>query len=729
MSRKFRNLGPETHELVETAPIPLLQEILEYRGSDTEPEITIDWPATEDDEEWRWLLLGRLNAFAADNLRPVEDRCRRIRSLAVGKGPTSLEHVAAERRSHEELENLHAQPDALCRSAWLFLRYPEDFEDAEAFHAARQYRDFGKMYDSFEATAGRTDRVDSGSIDEDALASLLTAKLELPSRVTIRSLDLPATPNHPASVMVIVRHGGPLSSVLNYKGNGIRMPIYFRPPNEATLIWTPAERTMEICGPAPKVRKILGDAFAEVVLKTDLSSKPLSWRRYDLSRFRKSLTLPLPSWDDVDVSAARLIEVELRLGNWSRRLALRVTIDDHIEAIAQRYLGGDRILKHAEGFSRLAVAVHYTRPGSTKGRSLEISFGDTRSNLQSKPDPEQRDLGYRLLQFWGILDRLQVLDDREISQFLPVLLALHDFPEDEIAGGMIRQHGLDAKRLMQAGVLELRKKQNIVLIDEDDDFGDVNIGPMAESGHAAAVGLHGEDLGSVSLEDIRQYVIRREWLEEILVTALKPLIGRVGVEQLDGDLIYVGRWRTSDAEIPIYFARRLDQANTLQRLDVILRSRQDGGIGIVLTAGPTPFTHLGPNVVMPLGDLLSDGKIDDAAQAAMLERFKIGRWLALGGSEVTLARFGPMSAMLYIPGLTPLAVSGVKQIRIIERLVAAHRSGVAEIRTGTLIEGTGARSPRDAWPSHARASVAGVYFENHRQNFWRLKTGHLPGST
>lgn len=132
---------------------------------------------------------------------------------------------------------------------------------------------------------------------------------------------------------------------------------------------------------------------------------------------------------------------------------------------------------------------------------------------------------------------------------------------------------------------------------------------------------------------------------------------------------------------------------------------------------------------MPLGDLLSNGKIDEAAQSAMLERFKIGRWLALGGSEVTLARFGSSSAMLYIPGLAPLPVSGTKQMLIVERLVAAYQSGATEVRTGVLTEGTGVKSPKDAWPSSARQTVAGVYFENHRQNFWRLKTDHLPRTT
>ncbi len=728
MSRKYRNLGPETLEMVETAPIPLLKKIISYRDTESAPEIVVEWPLLEADDEWRFALLDLWNSARADDLRPLEDRCQRICGMARGKGPTSLDHVVAKRRSHEEREEYQAQPDPLCRSAWIFLQYPADFEDAEAFYAARQYRDFGKMYDAFEINADGDLQVESHTIDEAALASLLTARLELPSSVSIRTLDLPKTPNHPRSIMLIVRHAGPLSSVFNYKNNGMRGAIYFRPPSEATLIWTPADRVMEICGPTPRVRQQIGDTFAEVVLKADLSTKPLNWRRYDLSRFRTSLELPLPVWDDVDIEAARLIEVELRLGNWSRRLSLRVTIDDDIEAIVQRYLGGSQILKHSEGFSRLVVAIRYSKPGDRKARSMEISLADIRSNLPSKTDPDQRDLGYRLLQFWGVLDRLQVLDDTETKALLPALLQLHDLPQDEITGAQLRQMGIDPNRLLRAGLLDLRGRQNVVLIDEDDDFGEVEVGPSDEPDMAALTGIFGEDLGAIPLEEIRLFVIKRDWLEEFLLPVLKPLIGRISAEQIDPDLIYLGCWRTDGAEIPLFFARRLDQPKTLHRLDVLLRSRQDGGVGIVLTAGSTKFTHLGPNVVMPLGDVLHDGQIDDDAKSAMFQRFQVGRWLALGGSEVTLAKFGPQSAMLYIPGKVPVAVSGLKQSLVIERLVAAYRAGSLDVRTGDLVEGTGVKSPADAWPSKSRKSVSGVYFENSSQGKWRLKTDGMPSA-
>lgn len=730
MSRKYRNLGPETLELVETAPLPLVQQILAFRGSETEPLVEFEWPECTDEDEGddlRANLLDQLNAKSLEVLRPLEDRCGRIRRLSLGKGPTSLEHVARKRLSHEDHDTFMNQLGPLGRSGWIFLRHPADFEDAEAFLAARQYRDHGKLYDSFEVKADDPDAAtDSEAIDADALASLLTAKLELPSRVSIRTLDLPKTSNHPASVMVIVRHAGPLSSVLSHKDNGMRGTIYYRPPNEATLIWTPTLGTIEICGPSPQVRKKAADSFAEVVLKADLSNKPLSWRYYDLTRFHETLALPLPAWDDVEISRAQLIEVEMRLGDWSRRLSLRVSIDDDIEKVARQYLGGAQLLKRAEGFSRLVVAVHYTRPGDRKERTLEISFGDRRSNVQSKHDPEERDLGYRLLQYWGIMNKLRVLESEEIAQLLPFLLELHDLPEDEISGGHLRRIGLDPKRLRDAGILALQRRQNIIVVDDKDDFGDVSVGPGDRPGEVTATGSFGEDLGGLPLEDVRKYIIKRDWLEETLLAVLKPLIGRASVQQLDADLAYLGRWRADGTEIPIYFARRLGQPATLQRLDVALRSRQDGGVGIVLTAAQTPFTHLGPNVVMPLADVLHDGIIDEDAKSAMLDWFKAGRWLALGGSEVALEPVGALSAMLYIPGKVPLPVSGTKQMLIVERLVGAHKSGSLEIRTGELVAGTGVQSPPDAWPSGSRKTVAGVYFENHRRNYWRLKTDHLP---
>jgi hypothetical protein len=122
-----------------------------------------------------------------------------------------------------------------------------------------------------------------------------------------------------------------------------------------------------------------------------------------------------------------------------------------------------------------------------------------------------------------------------------------------------------------------------------------------------------------------------------------------------------------------------------------------------------------------LADVLNEARLDDDAPGKMLERFKAQRWLALGGAEVALPKYGSQSAMLYIPGKVPLPVSGHKQIKILERLVAAHKAGSPDVPTGELVEDTGVKSPPDAWPSAVRKSVVGVYFENSRRAYWRLK--------
>ncbi|WP_434619926.1 hypothetical protein [Tabrizicola sp. M-4] len=718
MRKAYKHIGRETLDLADIAPLDLFRSILTYRDDDDETPLDWDWPYSDDDDALRQLMKTHLDAQPMEVLRPIEDHCVRIKHLASKEGIKSLEHVAKERLDHETYETLRAQPDELCRSIWMFLNHQRDFRDAEAFHAVRQYRDHGKMYDAFEIDAGDACISDAEEMDRNALASLLTARLELPSKVEISTVRLRATEAHPLSLLVIIRHAGPLSSVFHHKDGGTRKTIYFRPPNEASLVWTPTEGMIEVCGVSPQVRRSAAETFAEIVFKADLSQKPLSWRYYDLSRFHASLALQLPLWDDIDIQLARVIEVEMRLGNWSRRLSLRVTIDDDIEKIAKLWLGGARFLRRVEGISRVSIAVKYKRPSDRRLRSLEISFGDRRSNLQSKASVDDRDLGYKLLQHWGILNRLKPLEYDEVAEILPQLLQLHDLPEDEISGGLLRRLGLDARRLLDGGILAFKARQSRILMDDDDE---VLIEPSPREGEVVGIDTFHESAGTLPAEDTRLYELRREWLDEVVLTALRPLIGKGRIENLTDDLIFLGTWRRESVSIPLYLVRGIENADRLQASDLALRSRQEAGVGIVLTLVGTSFKHLGPNVVVPLPEILVQGKLDDSAVADLWQRFVSGRWLALGGAEVALMKFGKQTGMLYIPGKVPLPVLGPKQLVILDMLVAAHKAGAPGVPTGRLIEGTGVRSPVDAWNSKVRKSVVDVYFENSGYGLWSLR--------
>ncbi len=87
-----------------------------------------------------------------------------------------------------------------------------------------------------------------------------------------------------------MRHGGPLSSIAEYwEADGSRQERYYRPLNEATLLYSPVEGVIEVFSPSPAVRQQVAASFAEAGLKLDLSGKPLTLKQYHLGRFLDSL--------------------------------------------------------------------------------------------------------------------------------------------------------------------------------------------------------------------------------------------------------------------------------------------------------------------------------------------------------------------------------------------------------------------------------------------------------
>ena len=728
MARKALPVGPNTLALIEDARIDLAREVLAIREGENEPEfkLTEEIPDSSDDEAisvFRQEIIGTLSEFDPDELLPAEQRCRRIRALADGKGVTSLTTIVDRQFTEEQSRELDLQPDPLCRSIWAFLNARRTFEDAESFHFARQFRDYGKLYDAFEVELDKTVALDSGSIDEMALAAKITKVLELKTNCTVKALDLPATAAHPASIMLIVRHGGPLSSVYDHRDDGRRGTIYFRPPNEATLIYTPSMRQIEVCADSPVVRQEVAGSFAEVALGHDVSQKPLTWKRYNLSRFRTSLRLEPPRIDGYQIKFARVLEAEVRLGTWSRKLLLKVAVDDDIEDVADRYLKPNNIFRRADGFSRIGIAIAYNRTGDEKERTLNITISGTKScNLQSNKDPEVRNLGFALLDAWGILSAFQQIDPNDLRAMFPHLIDLHDRIEDEVSGAYLREQGLHPDRLIRGGLLERRGRQDVVLIDDDDVGGEGAIKSSATEGMVRTVGAFGEDGGERPASDLEMYEINRQWLHETVVRLLKPLLAKRASQILDPDLTLLGAIQIGGAEVPVYFGRRLYELKTLERLDLALRARNQAGVGIVLAASTETPSHLGPNVVVPLLSHLAsaDEEILFARDGIELA-FRAGHTLALGGTTPQVLKSGNQSATLYIPGRPSVAILGANQIKIFERLVAAHKAGSPDVKASALTENLDVRSPQQAFRRETWQNILNVYIgKGAKHGFWRL---------
>ncbi|WP_140056086.1 hypothetical protein [Oceanibaculum nanhaiense] len=731
MPRRTSPLGPETHALIEEARADLLHAALTVKDGENEPEIPLPSEVPDIDDEdavdaFRDRLAEALAERDTDELEPLEMRARRIRHLAAGKGITSLETIVAQRLDDEHICVFEDQPDPLCRSIWTFVNARGIFEDAESFHFTRQFRDHRKLYDAFEVDLDEVLPIDAGNINTTALVNRLREELSIRREVscTVSTVDLPATDAHPASVMLIVRHGGRLSSVFHLRDDGRRRAMYYRPPNEVTLIYTPSLRQIEICADSPVERRQVGDIFADVALGHDISGKPLTWKQYNLSRFRSSLHLERPDVEGYDITRVRVIEVEVRLGLWRRKLRLKVTMDDDIEDVADRCLGAHNVFRRADGFSRIGISVAYSRAGDPRERTMTITISGTKScNLQSHKDPAERSLGFALLQAWGILNAFRQIDPADLRAMFAELVRLHDRVEDEVSGQHLRELGLDPRRLIEGGLLERRDRQDGVLIEEDGIEGEGTIEPSEHAGMVRAIGPFGEDAGDIPAGDLDLYAINREWLMETLVRLLKPLLTRRGSQQvLDQDLTLLGAMEIGGAEVPLYFARRLNDLKTLARLDVLMRARNQAGVGIVLSASQDRPAHLGPNVVVSILDQLAPDKDEFILSRDGLElAWRGGRELASGGAVPRVLTSGPQSATLHVPGKPPLALTGADQIRIFERLVAAALAGSPDVHVNTLMDGTGSRSPQQAFRTKTWKSILNVYIaKGEKRGYWRL---------
>jgi hypothetical protein len=262
-----------------------------------------------------------------------------------------------------------------------------------------------------------------------------------------------------------------------------------------------------------------------------------------------------------------------------------------------------------------------------------------------------------------------------------------------------------------------------VLIEDGDIDGEGAVKPSAKPGMVRTVGPFGEEAGDVSAGDLDKYSINADWLHETILRLLKPLLTRRGSQQiLDKDLTLLGAIEIGGAEVPLYFARRLNDLKTVERLDLAMRARNQAGVGIVLSASEDMPSHLGPNVVVPLLSNIAPAEEEFAVARDGLEMaFRSNFALARGGATPQVLRSGKQSGMLHVPGKDPLPLTGPDQITIFERLLAASKAGSPDVQVKDLMDGLGSRSPQQAFRPKTWESILNVYIaKGEKRGYWRL---------
>lgn len=670
----------------------------------------------EEEQARRDAMAEVLKNLKADRTNLIEIEARRV-MLMTDKTPEAMLRRLGDDPRFAATQDLKAQRDAVARSLWAYLQAHPLFEAAERAMQVRVYREYGKLYEAWSIDASIP--LAAEGVDHESLSTEIADRLQHEDGCKVEAIDLPAENGESQDVLVAVTFFGAYASQKTVRPDKSTEILYFRPPDEMLLVYSHARRRIEVCSRDMVERKLVANIFAADALKHDVSNKPLTQKTYNLSRFRNSLKLPIPDEEAHRVRAANVTEVQVALGDWSRKVSLSVAPEDDIDAIARSVFGA--IIPKAGGgyVTKVRFHIEHVDGRGRKGTLQFDVFGRNKSNIQSERDPAKRELGYDLLEAWGVLERIGDLSKPQRKEKLPQLLTLYDFTDDKASGQMLDELGIAAGELTSAGFLT-RKGWSDVILFEDDELGDVvhDVERDSTSDEATLTLVEGGSGPQIPVEGVTKYEIRFDYLRDALRDVLKTTGLKGRVRELASHLHQVGVAQIGLANAPIYLARALSDDKLLEGAERLIRGDSNRIRGIVFVPQEVRFPYIGSHVVLSLKDHIDaeTGLIDSEA---VRSAFEAAIDPAASGTAVHYRKQGDDAAQITVPGQDPRIVTGAKKVKLFERLYTAHRDRENGVKLAVLKEYAGfSQLPQlfgDEW-----VEVNDRYLYSPRRAYWAL---------
>lgn len=723
---------PNVHRLVEAARHEDVRDLL-TRAENATFSSTFDgvtWPAPgangADASALRSTLLARCQQADKDIIVQLERFVSRLIPLVDGGGIEIVARVVRDLPDQSKRKHLEDNCDQYGRVIWLYLNDVDHFDEIVWRFHHDQNRNHGKMHAAFEVDAALPGGLTWDDSTQQALTAQIQKVLKLTSAPTIihheitdeRMVD--GVKSTVVRHMLIVRHSGPLSSVLTHeKGRG--KSLYFHPLNEAGLIYSPDEKLVEVVAAGMGIKQALAESFASSTLNQDLSKKPLLQKQYNLSQFLVSFDLPQPvAVNGISVESVKLVEVHAKARHAGRLMSFKVGENDPMEVAAREEYGENHVFRRASCISKATILVNYAVPDSHQTRKLPITVTEpNQCNLRGNKDPALRDLGYALLEQWGILTKVRPLDLKEERAVYPMLLDLFGSRRRDVSGHYLAQRGFDPASLVAGGFM-IRKGRYADLPIELDDGTSRQVQVKAGANPSEVVYECPVTHIPVSIAADRadRYELNSDWVQEKVMKALVDALKPAGSLKRDNELMHLGTVTLGTESVPCYLAIGLDDPKVFQRVDNKVRSL-NAGTGIVMSPASSALgDFVGPHVVIPAASFLVTGTDDIRYDLEQIENeFRTKRLLAASAQKPTLI-MGPKghSCQLILPGNgTPFVVSGDKQIRIVQAMVKVHPN---HTHIKTVMDGTGYTSFQNAFPGKPWSD----YFEKAgAKGFWKLK--------
>ncbi|OYW56035.1 MAG: hypothetical protein B7Y80_03120 [Hyphomicrobium sp. 32-62-53] len=667
-----------------------------------------------------------------DRLSPLETEAARIVEISSDRGDFVLEGLAKKKLASERAKELRTQRDELARSFWTYINEHSLFEAAENALNLQLYRRYDKHYQTFMAEPSPGGPL-PGSAVLDTLLGELKKHLDRDDGYSIEKFYIPASSDEPAVEMYMLFHPDLPTSVREIDDNGNRSSIYLRPPGEAMIAYTPSTGLVHVRAGNRKLRHTIAERFIETALNQSYSKVPVDFQAYDISRFLKGFDLEIPEFNDVVIVRARVIHVEISVGNLVNRLSFSTTIDRDISAIINNLPGLSKIFEQAVAVRFVEIAVRYRRAGRDEEQTLDFTLSDRNtSSLLSVGDPFERALGHRLLRHWKILHDGRSPSDAESMAVIPAVLAIWDMGTDRVSGGWLLDRRIDRDLMTELGFLVPAGCEGDDLIDDEDRVGPVVAEVILRVGQSGSEQA-GQKVADLKVSDgqeapggnpdrYRLYRVRDGWIAQHLQTRLGQVLDTLAIEELTDHLLYLGTLKV-DGQVPVYLARGLNQEKVRSAVDTQLRARHHLGIGLVLQAGNAAGQCLAANVLTSLTDHIDTNQPEIALVADKLRSvFRRHRVLANGGQTVALFRSGDELATLFVPGKGSIDIPGENRIIVIQRLVDAHNAGPMPVATGDLTKGFGDQSMSNIFGQALWNKLKDTFVRSAGRGKWEIAT-------
>ena len=297
MARTYKNI-PSLHRFIEVAPVESLRGLLTAHGKEelTPALAAVPWPEASAPSSTAHAFRASLLQICADlDIRiavPLDGHARRILALAEGKGVEAIRLVSDKLYLHDTTDTLAteyaAQRDDVGRATFVYLRTPTLFDEAEQYFYAEHHRNYGRLYEAFDLDCDDVDAFAWTDAKRVALEALLQERLGLERGCLVQHLPF-LQPDTSTTHLFLIRYAGDMNSVQQVRDDLSTAPIYYHPPVEATLAFTPDRKSVEVYAHLEGNRFLIASAFAQAAVDTDLSGRPVAMRQYNLRRLYRSL--------------------------------------------------------------------------------------------------------------------------------------------------------------------------------------------------------------------------------------------------------------------------------------------------------------------------------------------------------------------------------------------------------------------------------------------------------